>query len=116
MKRVFSIFLLLFVFSSLVSCTTLGFLSEEEKKVRTVFNENLVKNCHFIDGFITGSVAGLNSALKKKAFKMGGDMVLVHQGDRNLGVEVYRCSEQPPQMEENMQAETNSQEPGSSPE
>ncbi|MDE0151107.1 MAG: hypothetical protein OXK80_01245 [Bdellovibrionales bacterium] len=112
MKKVLSVFLLLFMFFSLTSCTTLGILSEEEKKVKIVFNENLVKDCHFIDGFITGSVAGLNSALKKKAFKTGGDMVLVHQGNRDLGVEVYRCSEQPPQMEENVQEETNSQEPG----
>ena len=116
MKKVCNISLLLLLCFSLVSCTTLGMLSEEEKKVKVAFSKRLVENCQFIDSFMVGSVVNPNAAIRKKAFKMGGDRVLVHKERRSVDVEVYRCSEQPPQMEESVQAETESQEPVSSPE
>ena len=80
-------------------------LSEEEKKVKIAFSKNLVKDCHFIDGFLVGSMVGPNVALKKKAIKMGGDTVLVSERKRFFAVEVYRCSEQPLKIEEHVQVE-----------
>ncbi len=115
MKKYFRISFLLLIYFSLISCTTLGILSEEEKKVKIAFSKNLIKDCHFIDGFLVGSLYNPNATLKKKAFKMGGDMVLIPRRRRFIAVEVYHCSEQPPKIEENVQAEEN-QESVNSPE
>lgn len=109
MQKYFKLSILLLLYFSLVSCTTLGILSEEEKKVKIAFSKNLVKDCHFIDGFITGALMNPNAAFKEKALEMGGDTILVHKKvvKHSLGLEVYRCSEQLPKTEENVQAEDN---------
>ena len=97
MKKFFNFVIFLFLCLTLVSCTTLGSLSEEEKKVKVGFSKHLVKECRFIDGFF--EFAGLGgdgdsySGLKKKAFAMGGDRVLISRENTLTDVEVYRCSE-----------------------
>ena len=117
MKKYFKISILLFIYFSVISCTTLGILSEAGKKVKLTSNKNLIENCQFIDGFLSNSISGLDNLdtlIRGKAFKMGGDIVLVVWDNLNM-YEVYRCSEQPPKIKENVQAEEN-QESVNSPE
>ena len=98
MKRFFNFVIFLFLCLTLVSCTTLGSLSEEEKKVKVGFSKHLVKECHFIDGFFEfagfGGDGNSYSGIKKKAFVMGGDRVLISRENNWTDIEVYRCSEE----------------------
>lgn len=101
------VFLLLFLFG-LVSCVH---ISAEAKKVRLTSNKNLVENCQFINGFFVDPSFGLENKIKRKTFKVGGDIALISfVGEVWSTFEAYRCSEQSPQMEENVQTEANAEE------
>ena len=92
MRKYFKAIRILAVLFSLSACIT---LTEEEKKVRIATSPDIVKNCRFIDSFITTRVDDIEDRIRRDTFKMGGDTALVQ---RTRVIAVYQCSKQSPQV------------------